>query len=628
MKKLCYVLLISIILSFCLALSGCSASTESKTSAGASRGTLDLTDWDFENDGIISLDGQWEFYWDKLLSDNDIMTATPDLYVEVPNSWTKYTLNGTNLPVEGYATYRLHVISDLPEGTQLGLYLGNFSSAYHLYADGKLIESTGHIANNAKEEIGTFRPQDVYFSLPAPEFDIIIQTSNYHYGLSGFWSAVFLGNSTEISTLYDSNEIKTALLYGALLIIAVFYLALSFLHRGQKYTLYFCLLCIFSLLFADGLEFNLLPRFIPWLSINRVIFLCYSSYIWGAFFLVAFFHSLFETRASHIICRIVLITSICWQLFFIIASPLFFSKIINFEAFPVSLLNFNFFAVLLCSIVITAAGLKKNKTDGLLNLLCIFIFLATFLYDSMFYTNKFDSALGATFYSAIYMVLLIQMFIQAKRMKEYHEAKTNAELKFLQAQIKPHFLYNSMNTFISTSRYNPDKARELMANFSEYLRKSFDFKGTGQLVPLKDEIRLTQAYLNIEQARFEERIEVGFEQPENQEIMVPSCMLQPVVENAIIHGILPKPEGGRIDIRVEDRGDALRFSVKDDGLGMSPQELSHITENETNGVGLTNITQRLRVLYGKKLNIRSEAGKGTEISWEIPLKARKRRKSN
>ena len=74
----------------------------------------------------------------------------------------------------------------------------------------------------------------------------------------------------------------------------------------------------------------------------------------------------------------------------------------------------------------------------------------------------------------------------------------------------------------------------------------------GSLLPLKDEFRLTQSYLNIEQARFEERIEIGFKQPENQEIMVPSCMLQPVVENAIIHGILPKPEGGRIDIRVED----------------------------------------------------------------------------
>ncbi|MEA4895927.1 MAG: histidine kinase, partial [Oscillospiraceae bacterium] len=486
MRKSKCILLILIIL-FGLALSGCSKRTDDGA-VKASVGTLDLTDWDFANDGFISLDGQWEFYWDKFLSYNDLITSIPELYAEIPSSWTKYTLNGTKLPAEGHATYRLHVISDLPEGTQLGLYLGNFSSAYDLYVDGNLIASTGHVADNAAEEVGVFRSQDAYFSLPASEFDIIIQTSNYHYGLSGFWSAAFLGSSADISAINDSNAIKTALLYGALLIIAVFYLAISFLHRGQKYTLYFFLLCIFSLLFADGLEFNLLPRFIPWLSIDRVIFLCYSSYIWGAFFLVAFLHSLFESRVSHIICRIVLITSICWQMLFIFTSPLFFSKVINSGIFQVGLLNLNFFAVLLCSIIITAAGLKKNKTDGLLNMLCIFIFLAAFLYDSLFYANEFNSALGATFYFAIYMVLLIQMFIQAKRIKEYHKAKTNAELKFLQAQIKPHFLYNSMNTFISTSRYDPEKARELMADFSEYLRKSFDFKGTGQLVPLKDEL--------------------------------------------------------------------------------------------------------------------------------------------
>ena len=262
-------------------------------------GALDLTGWDFGNDGIISLNGQWEFYWDKFLSYYDVQTATPDLYAEIPSSWTKYTLNGTKLSAEGYATYRLHVISDLPKGTQLGIYIGNFSSAYNLYVDGDLIEATGHIADNAEEERGEFRAQDVYFSLPAPEFDIIIQTSNYHYGLSGFWSASFLGNSRDISNHFDSNVIKTALLYGALLIIAIFYLAMSFLHKEQKYTLYFFFICIFSLFFVDGLEFNLLHRLIPWMNIDRVVFLCYSSYIWGAFFLVEFLHSLLN-QGHHI----------------------------------------------------------------------------------------------------------------------------------------------------------------------------------------------------------------------------------------------------------------------------------------------------------------------------------------
>ena len=189
----------------------------------------------------------------------------------------------------------------------------------------------------------------------------------------------------------------------------------------------------------------------------------------------------------------------------------------------------------------------------------------------------------------------------------------------MRAQIKPHFLYNAMNTFISISRYDMETARQRMADFSEYLRRSFDIKGSGQLALLSEEIKLTQAYLKIEQARFENRIMVTYELPKRQDVMVPAIMLQPIVENAVVHGILPKPEGGRIDIKIENEKNRIRFLVKDSGVGISEQELDQITKKETNGVGLSNIIKRLKALYKKDLNIRSTVGKGTEVSWEVLL---------
>ena len=221
------------------------------------------------------------------------------------------------------------------------------------------------------------------------------------------------------------------------------------------------------------------------------------------------------------------------------------------------------------------------KKEALLNFIGIAVLVAAFVHDSLYYTHSISYYVGELSPYGAVIVLLIQLVSQANRTKVYHDKKVAAELKFLRAQIKPHFLYNSINTFISISRYNPDTARGLMADFSEYLRKSFDIKGTGQFVLLKDEIKLTQAYLNIEQARFEERIEVSFELPEYQDVMVPACVLQPVVENAVVHGILPKPEGGRIDVKIERTPNELCFSVKDNGVGMSAQKLEQII-NEAN----------------------------------------------
>jgi sensor histidine kinase YesM len=101
-------------------------------------------------------------------------------------------------------------------------------------------------------------------------------------------------------------------------------------------------------------------------------------------------------------------------------------------------------------------------------------------------------------------------------------------------------------------------------------------------------------------------------------------MLQPVVENAVIHGILPKPGGGKIEIQIARASGLLRFSVRDDGVGMTDLAIEQVVKNDTEGVGLANISQRLYALYKEKLNIKSTPGQGTEVSWEVPLNGKRR----
>lgn len=203
------------------------------------------------------------------------------------------------------------------------------------------------------------------------------------------------------------------------------------------------------------------------------------------------------------------------------------------------------------------------------------------------------------------------------QLKQSLDKVVASELAFLHAQIKPHFLYNALNTFVSISLYDMDKARNLIIEFGNYLRRSFDFKDLSQLAPLKNEVELVKAYLAIEKARFEERIEVTYDLPEDLEFMIPILLLQPIVENAVIHGILPKDEGGRIEISVKKDEKGLHFMVKDNGIGIEPEETG-VPLRGFEGVGLSNIDNRLKKLYGQGLQINSTPNQGTQVTWFVP----------
>jgi sensor histidine kinase YesM len=273
-----------------------------------------------------------------------------------------------------------------------------------------------------------------------------------------------------------------------------------------------------------------------------------------------------------------------------------------------------------CAFLFIIAGIKKGYKDGGPHLLSMLIVLVCYVHDTLYYSNVFHDNIGEIFYIGAFLFVFIQMIMQAKQLKEFLNKNAATEMAFLQAQIKPHFLYNALNTFVSVSRYDADKARSLLIDFSNYLRRSFDFKDLSQFTSLKNEIELVKAYVDIAKAQYEERLEVSFDICEDQEINVPVLMLQPVVENAMFHGILPKAEGGLVEISVVRNGSGLDFSVKDNGVGMESEKLQSVLRHESkSGVGLSNIDGRLKRLYGKGLQIKSIPGTGTEVTWSVRI---------
>ena len=193
------------------------------------------------------------------------------------------------------------------------------------------------------------------------------------------------------------------------------------------------------------------------------------------------------------------------------------------------------------------------------------------------------------------------------------------ETAFLQAQIKPHFLYNTLNTISSFCDTNPEKASKLIDEFSKYLRQSFDLKSLKFFVPVERELQLIYSFVEIQKARFGERISFELTPAENMDFKLPPLCLQPLVENSIRHG-LKKYSRISVWVKFENTENGVYITVKDDGPGIPEEKKEHIlTRSENKGIGLWNIDARLKKFYGAGLHISSDAGCGTNISFNIPL---------
>lgn len=202
-----------------------------------------------------------------------------------------------------------------------------------------------------------------------------------------------------------------------------------------------------------------------------------------------------------------------------------------------------------------------------------------------------------------------------------------AEIKALQAQINPHFLFNAISTIISYTRTDPQTASCLLVKLAEFFRKNIS--PTAAKVPLSVELEHCEAYIAIEKARFEERLSIVYEIDDAAlSCNVPSLILQPLVENGVRHGILPKEGGGVIHIGARKDANDLNIYVRDNGVGMS-QECIRSLLSETSlpqtgtglGLALRNVNSRLAALYGKHnaLKIESEPGQGTTIRFCVPV---------
>ena len=204
-----------------------------------------------------------------------------------------------------------------------------------------------------------------------------------------------------------------------------------------------------------------------------------------------------------------------------------------------------------------------------------------------------------------------------------------AEVLALRAQISPHFIYNALNTIASFVRTDPDRARELILEFTDFTR--YSFRAAGQYTTLAEELRNIDRYLTLERARFGAALKVTLQvAPEVLNVVVPFLALQPLVENAVRHGFAGRG-GGSIELVARDEGSDCVITVEDDGVGMDPDALrggpsdalsdgAPASDGDSAHVGLTNVDHRLRAAFGNDygLVVETAIGAGTKVVMRVP----------
>ena len=196
-----------------------------------------------------------------------------------------------------------------------------------------------------------------------------------------------------------------------------------------------------------------------------------------------------------------------------------------------------------------------------------------------------------------------------------------AEMRALRAQISPHFIYNSLTAIASFVRTDPERARELLVEFADFAR--YSFRSHGDFTTLAEELRSIERYLELEKARFGDRLQVTLQiAPEVLPVTLPFLCLQPLVENAVRHGIERKPDSGKVTIVAEDATNECVIHVEDDGLGEDPERVRRSLAGapDSESVGLGNVDERLRTVFGDDygLVVETAPGAGTRVTMRVP----------
>ncbi len=603
-----------------LLLSGCTLQSTDPAAPAVKQGKLDLSGWDFSRQGNVSLDGNWAFYWDALLSPEEFGDRSPTGYYRLPSGWARYT--ALALPSHGRATYRLIVKTGITEGVY-SLLIPNVYTEYALWVDGSLLHACGSFS---QEKTVYLHPQIYDFHYAGSEMELVLQVYNNDlvYG-GGVGQSIRLGTSAMIHKEHNMWAAVDLFLISVCVFMGFFFLVLYRFRANSPELVWISILCISvalrNLLSNTTLMMQAFPE-LPFLLGSRLVMLTIPAIIISMLF---YTRLLYKDEMPETAFRVVLFLNSAY-IFIVLALP----STIYSAAFIPYLPVVGAACMLGCYASVKAV--KHTKKESVFFLTGMLILTLGALLDSLVYTGALSARYMLS--AALFGFIIVQVVLLSKRYSEAFQRTEllsadlqasldkimNTETAYMSAQMKPHFLYNALSTIAECCETDSREAGRLIVSLSKYLRQTLDYDNLSGIVPLKKELELVRAYAAIERARFS-NIEVILDVPDPlPSIQIPPLTLQPLVENAIKHGLRKRREGGQVVVSVKPKGTNMVFFVEDNGIGIPEAALKKLAvlPNGSVSIGLYNIHTRLTRLYGQGLNIKSKTGSGTSVSFQIP----------
>ncbi len=604
-------LLLMLILSL---LTGCQQSKKPV----AINGSMDLSDWNFDTEGIIPLDGNWEFYWNELLGPKDVFAHhLLTGYYNVNEYWNRYSF-----PSKGFATYRLKIKLDGREHL-LGICTSKIFSEYKLYINGELIDS--YSADN-HSNLFYFYPKIKNFIANSNELVIILQIKNNSRYFAGVLRSITLG-SVKAMNQGDSLNFTLELLVICILLFAGIYLMVFYISTDRSFGhMMFALFCIDIAIRCSLVNHTLLHYIFPNLPYTVGPKIAWLTVPIAVLTMVFYMKSIFPEDVpallswyALVIQALAIITILLgdsyqyttiMMLYFLVSLPILLGGIYSAVQILIKRRNFRVYYYLIMSIMILGGMIDAIAYLHIIRL--------NYYYFGMFFVISL--ILHNYMMAKMYTRHIINVNTLEKNVALSLTKADQLEADFLAEQIKPHFLYNTLTTIAQLCRTNPDKAGSLLQYFIDYLKSSLRFDSSEQKVELATELKHISAYFYIERARFG-NIELEYDIDE----ALHSChilhfILQPLIENAIKHGLRSRENGGKIYLRIHQRAEWLHFDIEDNGIGITKEDVGQllIPSQENSGIGLYNINMRLLRYYKSGLTISSEPGQGTNVHFEIP----------